>query len=101
MNNRESDLLSISMKKFKKAPFTRESLWRLLPAAFGLTLFPGMVYALGKSLIALPYASIFDFYSYFYWSLLDMGEDGLIAWGIACGPSMLYEGYLLARGIRR
>ena len=85
------------MSELKKILLTRENLYKLGLMIFGLTLFPGMIYIVGKIFITSSNA-ISDFYSYFYGSLLDMGQDGLIVWGIACGPYLVYEGYLLVKG---
>ena len=86
-----------SMSQLKKILQTRENLYKLGLMIFGLTLFPGMIYIVGKIFITSS-NTISDFYSYFYGSLLDMGQDGLIVWGIASGPYLVYEGYLLLRG---
>ena len=63
---------------------------------FGLTLFPAIVHGM-KDLFVDFSGTIFGFYSWFYRSLLDMAKDGMIAWGIACGPYMVYEIVLLVR----
>jgi hypothetical protein len=85
------------MSELRKILLIRENLFKLGLMVFGLTLFPGIFYFVGKVFITSS-KTIFDFYSYFYGSLLDMGQDGLIAWGIACGPYLLYEAYLLLQG---
>ncbi len=69
---------------------------------FGVTLFPVLVYGLatwfmGPSSSAMIGASatLIDFYTYIYGALLDMGKDGMVAWGIVCAPYMVYEIVLL------
>ena len=85
------------MSDLKKVFLRREHLYKVGLMIFGLTLFSGIFYLVGKVFIASS-KTISEFYSYFYGSLLDMRQDGLIVWGIACGPYLLYEAYLLLQG---
>ncbi|BBO86550.1 hypothetical protein DSCO28_71160 [Desulfosarcina ovata subsp. sediminis] len=75
---------------------TRETRNKIGLTIFGLTLFPAVVYGLKALLIDSP-ATFSDDLASFYRSLLDMGWDGMVAWGIACGPYMVYEIILLVR----
>lgn len=74
--------------------WARQNIYKLCYMIFGLTLFPGIIYVVGKLLITTS-MTISDFYYYFYGSLLDIGKDGLIVWGIASAPYFFYEVYLL------
>jgi len=75
---------------------TKETRNKIGLTIFGLTLFPAVVYGLKALFIDSP--SIFsDDFASFYHSLMDMGWDGMMAWGIACGPYMVYEIVLLVR----
>ncbi|MGD9160862.1 MAG: hypothetical protein PVG39_20755 [Desulfobacteraceae bacterium] len=75
----------------------KETQNKILLMIFGLTLFPAIVYWLKKLLVDSS-GAIWDYYGYFYRSLMDMGMDGVVVWGIACGPYMVYEVLLLLRG---
>jgi hypothetical protein len=76
---------------------TREILYKIGLMIFGLTLLPGMIFFI-KAIFVISPITLSDFYSSFYGSLLDMGKDGLIVWGIACSPYLAYEVYLLLTG---
>ncbi|MGD9161471.1 MAG: hypothetical protein PVG39_23865 [Desulfobacteraceae bacterium] len=78
---------------------TKETRNKIGLMIFGLTLFPVVVHWL-KKLFMDSSCTILDYYEYFYSSLLDMGMDGMVAWGIACGPYMVYEIALLVRGVK-
>lgn len=77
---------------------TKETSKKILLMIFGLTLFPEIVHWI-KELFTDSPESISDYYRYFFSSLLDMGVDGMIVWGIACGPYMVYEIVLLVRAL--
>jgi hypothetical protein len=86
------------MVKMKKIFLTRENVSKLILMLFGLTLFPGFIHFMGKTFAPAP-ENVLDFYVYFYHSLLDMGQDGIIVWLIACGPYICYELFVLMKGI--
>jgi hypothetical protein len=75
---------------------TKETRNKIGLTIFGLTLFPAVVYGL-KALFVDSSTTISGYYVSFYRSLMDMGRDGMVAWGIACGPYMVYEIVLLVR----
>jgi hypothetical protein len=75
---------------------TKETRNKIGLTIFGLTLFPAVFYGLKALFIGSPGTFSGDFAS-FYRSLMDMGRDGMVAWGIACGPYMAYEIVLLVR----
>jgi hypothetical protein len=64
---------------------TKETRNKIGLMIFGLTLFPAIVYWI-KELFLESSDTISGYYGYFYSSLLDMGMDGMVVWGIACGP---------------
>ena len=78
---------------------TKETRNKIGLMIFGLTLLPAIVFWI-KELFADSPESISDYYGYFFGSLLDMGTDGMVVWGIACGPYMVYEIALLVRGVK-
>jgi len=78
---------------------SRENLYRLGLAIFGFSLFPAIVFLIGKMLFASN-ATLSIFYTKFYGSLLDFGIDGVYSWTIACAPYITYDLYLLIKTFR-
>ena len=70
--------------------FTRENLYRLVLLLFGFSIFPGIVFLIGKLFITSSDA-LSDSYSKFYGSLLDLGTSGIVSWSIACAPYFVYD----------
>jgi hypothetical protein len=75
---------------------TKETRDKIGLTIFGLTLFPAIVHGLKVLFITSP-ITMLSYYANFYRSLLDMGWDGMAAWGIACVPYMVYEIVLFVR----
>jgi hypothetical protein len=78
---------------------TRENFYKLLWTAFGLTLFPGLIFLI-KTIFISSDTTISAYYSELYGSLLDVGKDGMVAWCFVCAPYMAYELYLLIKNFR-
>jgi hypothetical protein len=62
---------------------TRENLFRLGLALFGITFIPGIVFLVRKILFESP-PTLNAFYSKFNGSLLNLGLYGLYSWTIVC-----------------
>ena len=79
--------------------FTRQNLIRLVLLVCGATVFPAIAYW-GWKLVSPSLGTLSEFYAWIYGSLMDLGVDGMLAWGVICTPYLAYDIFLLIKDMR-